>query len=66
MSYTNFPCNDVQKAKSQIYRNAKSELQCGRNDTCEIKIDVEGNYFRKIKTQSIYCIMQTFFFQSAI
>ncbi|CAG2209563.1 unnamed protein product [Mytilus edulis] len=41
VSYTNFPCNDVHHAKSQIYKNAKSDFNVEETILCEINIDIK-------------------------
>ncbi|VDI78150.1 Hypothetical predicted protein [Mytilus galloprovincialis] len=57
ISFTNFPCDDVHHAKSQIYSNAKSGLQCGRNDTCEILIDIKGCGSREKRSTGVEAVL---------
>jgi hypothetical protein len=32
----------VNAAKEEIYHNAKTDLQCGQNGTCQIQVDIKG------------------------
>jgi hypothetical protein len=42
LQYPHFPCSNVNAAKEEIYHNAKTDLQCGQNGTCQIQVDIKG------------------------